>query len=764
MNPGASRLGGVAAWPSQIIDDYRSACRRGDAPNLERYWSVRAQDARPETLAALSVLIKEDLRRRYALGERPAVADYLDRFPVLRDHHDRMISLVYEEFCLREDHGERPDPDSFCQRYEPWRDSLLLQLRFHDEVSQLASTPRRAMHFPEPGECFRKFRLCSELGRGGVARVYLARDDQLGGRKYALKLSPDHGEEPSIQGRLDHPHIVAVTHVEYEPETGLRGLFMPYWPGLPLNQVIDRIDPARARPRTSKALWFSLGAPVGDEQEIEKAGRPDWKDYPHRGSHADAVAWVGLKLAEALAHAHARGIIHRDIKPANILLTRRGGPLLLDFNLAHASSHAEEADTASRGGTLPYMAPEHLRAFLHPETWDQVRPQADLYSLGLVLRELLVGEPPPTPALGLSANRAVHEMLDIREGPPPAPLRGLSPSIPHALEAILARCLSPAPADRYPDADSLVEDLRRLLERRPLAFARNPSRSERLRNWVYRHRSLLAPVLLCVAVTPLIYGGTLTLNPGTSYMGLVNLGSHNATQARHEQAMSYFQKALKRNPNGYEAHQGLAAILVNLEEYEASVSHYMKAIAQAEKSGLDPLKCARLHRDAALTLAEWSFDLRERSVDEYQERNLFAGPAEEYGKQSDDRCLRALIEIKKADVELDLAELAGADSDQVRQVHCNLLVLSAQLHKRRGEIASLGDHYQESVPLFQKAKELIANADEIRTQLLTKSLQYRNSLPSEDTINKLVHNIDENLETDIEQLAKRESTAPLSEE
>lgn len=553
MNSWASRSVGGASWPSRLVEDYRSARRRGDAPSLERYCSERAMDSSPEAIAALAVLIKEDLRQRFTRGERPAVVDYLDRFPVLRERqsHNRMISLAYEEFCLREEHGERPDPESFCQRYEPWRDSLVSQLRYHDAFSQLASMPHKPMHFPEPGELFRQFRLCSELGRGGVARVYLARNDNLGGRKFVLKLSPDHGDEPSIQGQLDHPHIVAVTHVEHEPETGLRGLFMPYWPGLPLNQVIDRIDPARTRPRSASALWNSLGAPAEEEQRIEDAGRPTWSDYPRRGSHADAVAWVGLKLAEALAHAHGRGIIHRDIKPANILLTRRGGPLLLDFNLAHASSHAEEADAANRGGTLPYMAPEQLRAFLDPDAWDQVGSTADLYSLGLVLRELLVGDGPPKLPEGLSAARAVAELLDLRSETPPPPVRQIQPTLPASLDAILSRCVAPNPRDRYSSAEMLAEDFRRFLSRQPRQQA---PRSERLACWLRRNcaaltLALLAVVILAVTLSGGVAVGTLRAPRIAAPGSLEDLGAKSASElARIKSSMSELGEISSKSP------------------------------------------------------------------------------------------------------------------------------------------------------------------------------------------------------------------------
>ena len=102
-------------------------------------------------------------------------------------------------------------------------------------------------------------------------------------------------------------------------------------------------------------------------------------------------------LAEALAYSHVKGILHRDVKPANVLLTLSNGPQLLDFNLAHDPHSADQARAALRGGTLPYMAPEQLEAYIDPERWDTVGAAAELYSLGLVLHEMLTGEPPEVP-------------------------------------------------------------------------------------------------------------------------------------------------------------------------------------------------------------------------------------------------------------------------------------------------------------------------------------------------------------------------------
>src|SRR4051794_13529988 len=127
--------------------------RRGE-PALERHWG-RSHARGP--IATLAALVKSDLRCRFERGQRPTVADYLARFPELRAQGDRVLSLIYEEFCLLEEQGERPDVAQFCDRYPSWRDSLASQLQYHELLSQVVAPQPQAVRFPEPDEYFEEF-------------------------------------------------------------------------------------------------------------------------------------------------------------------------------------------------------------------------------------------------------------------------------------------------------------------------------------------------------------------------------------------------------------------------------------------------------------------------------------------------------------------------------------------------------------------------------------------------------------------------------
>lgn len=474
---------------NQAVRELEDERRRGGDRGVEAHWRG-ADPAISADVTVLAALVKSDLRHRFSRGESPAVAEYLERFPELRESGGRVLSLIYEEFCLREERGEGVGVESFCDRYPDWRESLASQLQYHRLISQAAGIGQAAPKFPQPGDSFGEFELDSVLGTGGSSRVFLARDTSLGNRVVVLKVAVDRGNEPMILGGLVHPRIVWVNSVAYQPESQLRGLSMPYHPGLPLDEIVKGLDPS-SLPRQARVFWDALEADKAAKSP--KRGNPEgdgWNGFPINGSYPEGVAWIGKVLADALYHAHGKETFHRDIKPGNVLMTLSRGPQLLDFNLAESPHSAERADDALRGGTLPYMAPEQIAAFLDPTRWDQVGAQADIYSLGLVLRELLTGRLPDLPDETLSRSRALADFLDRRAGLNLS-VRRLNPTVPHALEAIVARCLEFDPEARYPDAAALALDLERFLQHRPLLVARNPCRRERLENWHIRNRRLV---------------------------------------------------------------------------------------------------------------------------------------------------------------------------------------------------------------------------------------------------------------------------------
>ena len=211
-----------------------------------------------------------------------------------------------------------------------------------------------------------------------------------------------------------------------------------------------------------------------------------------KGFYVEGVIYLAVKLAEALAHAHANGIFHRDLKPSNILLAPDGRPLRLDFNL----SVDDRRPVWKVGGTLPYMAPEELSALCESRNGDgppRYDPRSDLFSLGVIVYELLAGVLPfPVPC-----NRPLEEIavqLRQRQVAGPRPLREHNRRVDKRLAQLIHRCLAVDPKLRPETATVLADALRR-----ELTFYR------RIRRWAAAHRRL---VLAAVSIAMLAVLGT----------------------------------------------------------------------------------------------------------------------------------------------------------------------------------------------------------------------------------------------------------------
>jgi serine/threonine protein kinase len=407
------------------------------------------------------------MRGDWDAGRRTPAEAYLDRL----DPADPFaaIELVYAEFCLAEEHGLAPDPRSYLARFPAHRDRLARLFGLHDALGPAgleAAPGPAAPDLPGPGDAIGPYRLLRELGRGGFARVFLAEQDDLEGRLVVLKVSARPSPEPRLLARAGHPHIVAVLRHGEADGGALHLTCMPFQGGADLGAVLAALRrPGRRRRRSGADLLEALDHAAAPESP-RPAGEALARDLLGGLRLDAAVAWIVARLAQALDHAHHRGVSHGDLKPSNILLAADGRPMLLDFNLACDW----RGDPAARGGsdpggTLVYMAPERLRALAGaaaaPFPDARARHRADLYALGLILAEAL-GAPPPiaTPDPGGSVLDSALALATCRERPDGA-LRALFRAVPVGLRPILARCLAPDPADRYPRAAELAEDLDR---------------------------------------------------------------------------------------------------------------------------------------------------------------------------------------------------------------------------------------------------------------------------------------------------------------
>ncbi len=407
-------------------------------------------------------------------------------------------------------------------------------------LSDMSSTPAPAdrPQLPQVGDELFGFELAQEIGRGGFGVVFLARQRELADRPVALKVTIGPDAEAQNLARLQHTHIMPIHSVH--KARGMVAVCMPFYGRVTLADLCTSLDSLQAPPLSGDHLVSTLWA-RRDTTQAKSAGHTPLQAVstppvvsaavPQLArlralSYVDAVLWLGQGIASGLAHAHERGIVHRDIKPANVLLADDGLPLILDFNLAVGPTDGR----ANRGGTLPYMSPEQLRAMVGRDA--PVDGRTDLYALGVMLAQLLTGRLPfPMPKVRPTDLPA--RLLADRLGPLPR-LRGGNWAISPAVEAIIHKCLAADPAKRYQTAGDLMDDLERQLSARPLRHAANPSAHERLVKWAKRNPRLTSPPVVAAAVA----GVRLAASAGTGWTQLAGARNKVARQAEEGRAVA----------------------------------------------------------------------------------------------------------------------------------------------------------------------------------------------------------------------------------
>jgi eukaryotic-like serine/threonine-protein kinase len=267
------------------------------------------------------------------------------------------------------------------------------------------------------GRTVSHFRIGEPLGSGGMGVVYQAEDTRLG-RPVALKfLAPERVRDPAAKVRfftearaasaLDHSNLCTILEMG-ESEDGLLFLAMPHYDGESLERRIAR-------------------GPLPVEQALD----------------------IAVQAASGLAKAHRHGIIHRDVKPDNLFVTRDGVVKILDFGIVKLAGEVGPTHIGSVLGTPFYMAPEQMRG-------EAVEARADVWSLGVVLYEMLTGR---RPFAGGAGAAVVHSVLHDT----PEPLTHLRPEVQAELDRVISRMMAKDPKQRYADASEALVDLRRIL-------------------------------------------------------------------------------------------------------------------------------------------------------------------------------------------------------------------------------------------------------------------------------------------------------------
>jgi WD40 repeat protein/tRNA A-37 threonylcarbamoyl transferase component Bud32/Flp pilus assembly protein TadD len=478
------------SWVNDQADRFERAWRGGQHPRIEDHLAGVAEPRRSLLLEEL-LRVERELRRDE--GQEPTPEEYRRRFPgdatvieaafaaaplqmtrtrgaPIDADRKRRLERVIADYRAAAGTGTPPDREALLATHPDLAEDLRSFFREYDRGARptrpgtsIAMANAPAEPDLPPGTVIRYFGdygLLKELGRGGMGVVYKARQISLN-RLVAVKMlksdilaSDDERRrfqnEAEAVAQLDHPHIVPIFEVgEHE---GRR--------------------------------YFSMKLVGGDNLGKKLA------DY---AADPKAVARLVATVAEAVHHAHQRGILHRDLKPANILLDDRGQPHVSDFGLAkRVAGDGTVSESEAIVGTPEYMAPEQASG-----RRGAVTTATDVHGLGAVLYALLTGRAP------FRGGSAMETLQAVRERAPEPPTKR-NRNVPRDLEIICLKCLEEDPHRRYASADALAQDLRRWLAGEPIT-ARPIGSIERLWRWGLRNPMVSS---LLTAVLALLLAGT----------------------------------------------------------------------------------------------------------------------------------------------------------------------------------------------------------------------------------------------------------------
>jgi serine/threonine protein kinase/formylglycine-generating enzyme required for sulfatase activity len=444
-----SENGNASTWPGRLgaaVARFDAGWRGGARPSIETFLAEFAEADGGELLATLLPI---ELRFRVDRGEQPALADYLARFPRWPAMVEAAFTVVPQESTVADADGDgagsgsstvHGDDAANAETAIDEAEARTVSLAgagagFHQQGPGGTADEAETLTMSAPEEALvplmiqSRYRVVRLLGGGGFGRVYLAWDEEIE-RHVAIKLPrrglftaarqvDDFLREARMVARVRHPAIVSVFDVGRQDDG-------------PVFVVMEYVD----------------GRTLADVLRSER--RP-----------LSALVGILAAVADAVSHAHSRGLIHRDLKPENILIDRDGAPRVTDFGLA-VHEDFQRLRHGEIAGTPAYMSPEQVLGETH-----RFDGRTDVWGLGVILYQILSKRRP--------FNGSCTEIFDAVLHRDPKPPRQVNPTIPEELERVCLKCLMTRMTDRYASAADLAADLRGWLEQSTSASTPAPS-------------------------------------------------------------------------------------------------------------------------------------------------------------------------------------------------------------------------------------------------------------------------------------------------
>ena len=645
--------------------------------------------------------LAEDFARRYRQGERPAIQEYVDRYPELADEIREFLPAMADLEQAKEDRLE---------------------------IGEAASPG------PPPIDRLGDFHLLREVGRGGMGVVYEAEQQSLG-RRVALKVlsagvvrdgkqKRRFEREARAAAKLHHTNIVPV--FGFGEHDGIPYFVMQFIPGLGLDKVIDEIRrmglpglslkgdlPARSEREDFAAVvarslvtgQFAVSAVHAPEPTSQRGVTTATEVYvpPDRGSapvtslpadspsdpsavppavnlpgqsavtggrqakklsYWQSIARVGTQVASAVGYAHGHGVLHRDLKPSNLLLDLEGNVWVADFGLAKTDDQDDLTHTGDVLGTLRYMPPEAFEG--------RFDARGDVYSLGLSLYELLALRP------AFDERERNQLIKQVTTGEPPR-LRKFRRDVPRDLETIVEKAIDRDPARRYATAAELAADLERFLADESIQ-ARRPSLAERGWRWSRRNPAVAA---LTATVLMLVVG-----IPGASVMAAAHFDALARKEARSAASERAARVAAQRAGESeaklrVKTEQALAdaetqrqRAEANFAKARAAVDDYLTRVSESELLQVPSMQ--PLRRDLLVSARRFYEDFLKEHGDDPTIRAGLASAYLRVGKIADELGERAPAKSALGQALTLYTELSRAQPEDVEFLHataeCHLLL------------------------------------------------------------------------------------------